>query len=120
MVGLALIGRHIGPLQTGRSKRSVEVVVPNTGNGRQPRSAELAAKGVGIALTATRWLDRRLSGSARTTLAEQVERLVVAHDRLASTTDRRLRSLEESAARAEAEMRFMASLLVERDGSGAK
>jgi len=52
-------------------------------------------------------------------LAKPVHDLMAAHDRLAETVDRRLRSLEESSARAEAEVRFMATLLGEPEGSRA-
>ncbi|MGH9210912.1 MAG: hypothetical protein ACRD2C_09540 [Acidimicrobiales bacterium] len=68
-----------------------------------------------------RWLARRLDGwlaaMGRDALANQVDGLVAAHERLAETIDRRLRSLEETAARGEAEVRFMATLLGQQDGA---
>jgi hypothetical protein len=68
-----------------------------------------------VAVGVSHWLVRRLDAQStqRTLdrLGGHVERLVVAHEALAEAVDRRLRSVEESAARAEAEARFTATLV---------
>lgn len=75
-----------------------------------------AAVTVGLSL----WLVRRLDGRSAEPdidrLGDQVHRLVGAHEALAEVVDRRLRSVEESAARAEAEARFTATLTGDHAG----
>jgi hypothetical protein len=77
-----------------------------------------AAVVIGVPLWLCRRLDQRLTDPGWDRLTKPVQDLTAAHDRMAMTTDRRLRSLEESTARAEAEVRFMATLLGERHGAG--
>lgn len=93
----------------------------NTTSGRRPSAAVRmtlgAAAVLGVSLWLSRRLDQRLADPRWDRLAKQVRSLMAAHDQLAETIDRRLRSLEESAARAEAEVRFMASLLGEHRGA---
>lgn len=66
---------------------------------------------VGVPLWLCRRLDQRLADPGWRDVATLVHELETACERLTVTIDRRLRSLEESAARAEAEIRFMGSLL---------
>lgn len=68
-----------------------------------------------VAVGVSHWLVRRLDAQSAQPpldrLGDRVERLVVAHEALAEAIDRRLRSVEETAARAEAEARFTATLV---------
>lgn len=74
---------------------------------------------IGVSLWLCRRMDQWLADPGWRGLAKSVQDLMAAHDRLAETVDRRLRSLEESSARAEAEVRFMATLLSEPEGPRA-
>jgi hypothetical protein len=56
---------------------------------------------------------RQPADACRDLLCDQIGRLVAADEAMAEKVDLRLRSLEETTARAEAEVRFMATLLGE-------
>jgi len=70
-----------------------------------------AATVIGVPPRVSHWMETRPSESRWHRLCKQVQLLIAAHEALTETLDGRLRSLEESAARAEAEVRFMGTLL---------
>lgn len=90
-----------------------------TRGGRLGAVAEHGARAaviIGAAFWLCRRRDRQLAEPERGGIVTAICDLTSAHGRLAATVDRRLRSLEESTARAEAEMRFMATLIGEPHG----
>jgi hypothetical protein len=68
---------------------------------------------VGVPVWVSRRIARQPADPCPNLLCDQIERLVAADEAMAQKVDLRLRSLEETTARAEAEVRFMATLLGE-------
>ena len=82
--------------------------------GRRPHSSTVVRAGVTIGVTV--WLAPRvrslLSKSSLDGLSQKVDRLVGSQATLADSLERRLRALEETSARAEAEIRFVSSVVI--------